>query len=122
MLKEIGSVRQIQGELRRRWFTSGTMDLIVWCDETDGLHGFQLCYDRGRAERALIWMPESGFSHMPVDDGDDIGGPGFKACPILIDDDVMDADRVIDLFETQGRQLPAQVALYVGEKIQAYRS
>ena len=53
MLAEVEHVRQRAGEPRRRWFASDDLDLIVWLDEADRFVGFQLCYDKGRSERAL---------------------------------------------------------------------
>lgn len=87
MLREIRNVRQIPGELKRRWFTSDTMDLIVWVDESDGPTQLQLCYDKGlhRAERALTWKHKTGYTHTAVDDGE-AGHGRYKSTPILIAD------------------------------------
>jgi hypothetical protein len=52
MLAEIRDVRQIPGEGFRRWFSDGDFDLIVWYAGGE-IAGFQLCYDKGRRERAL---------------------------------------------------------------------
>lgn len=117
MLREIASTRQIKGEPRRRWFTSGTMDLIVWC-ETDGSPiAFQLCYGKSSSERALTWRPDSGFSHMAVDDGDS-GGMRYKSTPVLMAGDGFDAGRILDLFNRNGAGLPRQIVEFVRNRLE----
>lgn len=69
-LTEVRNVRQVPGELRRRWFGSEEFDLIVWCDDSGVPSAFQLCYDKPRAEHALTWKHDLGFLHTVVDDGD----------------------------------------------------
>ena len=72
-LNEVLDVRQTRNEPRRRWFRSDGLDLIAWCDESGRPRGFQLCYDRPRRKRALTRLPELGFLHAAVDDGEDVG-------------------------------------------------
>lgn len=64
-LREISRVRQVPGESCRRWFSSDTLDLVVWlADGNDNASaagtvlGFQLCYDKLHAEHALTWRAE----------------------------------------------------------------
>lgn len=54
----------------RRWFGNDYFDLIVWSDASETIKGFQLCYDKGRRERALTWHRGRGFSHDLIDPGD----------------------------------------------------
>ena len=121
MLREIQTVRQIPGELRRRWFTSGTMDLVVWCDAGNSPAGLQFCYDKGRAERALTWKSESGFSHMAIDDGEGSAGLRYKATPVLMADGSFDTNRVIDLFIAHSQYVPTQIVDFVSAKMREYR-
>ena len=73
MIHEVKRTRQVPGEGFRRWFTDSDFDLIVWYegqDEDGPIAGFQLCYDKQGAERALTWRRATGFSHEKVDDGE----------------------------------------------------
>lgn len=65
LLEEVSRVPQHPGEHRRRWFASDTLDLIVWSDASGKLIGFQLCYDKDRDERAVMWNVE----RWPSNDG-----------------------------------------------------
>ena len=121
MLKEIRSVRQIKGDLRRRWFTSVSMDLVVWVDDVGAPVKFQFCYDKGRGERALTWNTEFGFSHMAVDDGEDKGGTGYKASPILVADGSLDHTRVMQIFLDNSGEMPLDITDFVRQKIDLYR-
>lgn len=122
MLKEIRAVRQIQGEPKRRWFTSAAMDLVVWCDDGGMPIGFQLCYDKGRAERALSWSRSAGYSHMAVDDGEGNTGLRYKSTPILLADGELDKMRLRGIFMANSAQLPPQIAAFVSDKIGEYRT
>ena len=123
MLREIRNVRQIPGELRRRWFASDTMDLIVWLDESDDPAQLQLCYDKGRlrTERALTWKLASGYTHTAVDDGEaeDIH---YKSTPILVADGNFDSTRVGELFLQGSARLPPDIIQFVATKIQEYQT
>jgi hypothetical protein len=121
LLREIRNVRQVPGELRRRWFTSETMDLIVWIDESNGPTQLQLCYDKGRrrSERALTWKVGSGYTHTAVDDGE-IGNGRYKSTPILVSDGGFNTERVSKLFIKDGAELPSDIVQFVATKIQEY--
>jgi len=112
-------VRQIPGENRRRWFYSRTMDLIVWVAESGKIVGFQLCYDRERDERALIWRAPRYFTHMAVDDGE---GRAFrhKASPILTPSGGFSAPRLAEAFRQESADLPPDIARLVSAKIAAF--
>ena len=119
ILRELQNVRQISGEHRRRWFASEAMDLIVWLDEADAPVGFQLCYDKGRSERALTLTADGAFSHTAVDDGEGRRN-GYKETPILVASASFDAGRVGKLFSEASEQVPAPIAEFVQEKIRSY--
>jgi hypothetical protein len=115
-LIEFANVRQIPGEPRRRWFTCEDLELVVWCDESGGPIGFQLCYNNGGSEYALTCSPDCGFSHKIVDDGEQ--GPGkHKATPILVADAPASASLISERFAQVSAGLPVQIAEFVGKKL-----
>ncbi|MBI1891742.1 MAG: hypothetical protein HYS18_13925 [Burkholderiales bacterium] len=120
MLKEIRAVRQIKGEPQRRWFTSNSMDLVVWCGDNGGPTGFQLCYDKGKFERALSWSQSGGYSHMAVDDGESGAALRYKSSPILIADGELNKMRLIRLFVANSAHLPQEIAAFVCEKLESF--
>ncbi|MGZ3160066.1 MAG: hypothetical protein ACXU7H_13345 [Burkholderiaceae bacterium] len=119
-MKEIEKVRQIPGEAKRRWFSSTVMDLIVWLDEKDVPSGFQLCYDKGQAERAITWTRLHGFTHMKVEDGEKMSGLGYKATPVLVNGGAVDIKMANDLFMANGTHLPTEIANFVTGKISEF--
>ncbi len=121
MLREIQNVRQVAGERPRRWFTSSTTDLIIWCDDVGAPVGFQLCYDKDRSERALTWLPETGFSHMLVDDGEHSSTRKHKSTPILVGDDDVDVNRLLALIDANRRVLSAEIVDFVRNQIGEYK-
>ena len=116
ILIEVLDVRQIPGEDRRRWFASDDMELIVWCDASGAPVSFQLCYDRPRAERAVTWDPETGFSHMAVDDGEGVDFK-WKGTPILVPDGAFDLHRLRERFVRESRDLPPAIVEFVAGKL-----
>jgi len=121
MLQEIPNVRQIPGEDRRRWFASDDMDLTVWFDDRDRVTGLELCYDKGKRERAVRWRRGAGFLHERVDNGE--GRPGrYKGTPILLPDGALDAKKLSRLFRENSRDMDERVAGFVYRKLLAYPS
>jgi hypothetical protein len=118
-LTEIPAVRQIPGEPPRRWFASQSLDLIVWLDDSGSPAGFQLCYDKLRAERALTWKPDSGFLHHAVDDGER-GGLRYKRTPVLVEDGRFDAVRVSELFARASATLPREIVEFVSARLRQH--
>ncbi len=85
MFKEFAQVKQEAGDGRRRWFSDGERELIVWFDAGSRPVGFQLCYPgAGRREHALTWRAGGGFAHNRVDTGDT--RPDKNLAPILVAD------------------------------------
>jgi hypothetical protein len=115
-LIEFEDVRQIPGEPRRRWFTCEDLELVVWCDESAGPIGFQLCYKNGGSEYALTWNPDRGFSHKIVDDGEQRPGK-HKATPILVAGAPVSASLIRERFALVSVGLPVQIAEFVGKKL-----
>ncbi len=119
MLREIDAVRQIRGELRRRWFTSNTMDLVVWCDASDVPVALQFCYGKGQAECALSWNSEQGYSHRAIDDGDSAAGL-VKATPLLGANVALDIQHVDELFHKFSGHVPMEIRHFFSVKIKEY--
>jgi hypothetical protein len=118
-MKEFINIRQIPGELRRRWFSSNEFDLIVWFSDDERLAGFELCYDKHGNERSLRWSNSGGFQHMAVDDGEQNLGK-YKETPILIADGIFDARQVQSDFSAVSHMLPEEIAEYVLKAIGQY--
>ena len=115
-LTEVAAVRQPPGERRRRWFTSPSMDLIVWQDEAGSPLAFQLCYDLTGVERAITWFPGQGFRHSRVDDGESTDG-WHKATPILLDDGPGGREHIDRRFREASVNLPQDIVDFVGGKL-----
>ena len=112
MLIELRDARQIQGEPIRRWFMSPAMDLIIWHDERMKPIGFQLCYDKGRREKAITWHEGGELVHSAIHSGEDTGLK-HKESPILVDDVKPDFAYIKEHFEQQSGKLPPEVARLV---------
>lgn len=121
MLKEIRGIRQIPGEPKRRWFSSETLDLIVWYDSREQPVEFQLCYDLGGKERALTWRSPSSFAHTGVDNGESRANRN-KGTPILVADGKFDPGNVARKFRDDAREIPAEITGLVLEKIGLYET
>jgi hypothetical protein len=111
--------RQVEGEPRRRWFSSPDLDLIVWADESGAIVGFQLCYDKTRGERALTWRVGRGYDHMGVDDGEQSPGQ-YKSTPILVADGFFDRERVTRLFVESSESIPQDIRTTIAELLKGY--
>ncbi|MGH7490845.1 MAG: hypothetical protein ACREOO_00470 [bacterium] len=116
MLKEIPHVRQFEGEPHRRWFEDEYFDLIVWFDPEGGILEFELCYDKGKNQRALRWETPNQYSHFRVDDGEHHAGRG-KASPVLLRDPRFDREKVFRQFEREAAGLEYGIVKLVCEKI-----
>jgi hypothetical protein len=125
MLTEYSGIREISGGRPRRWFYSEDEDLIVWYADDGSIFGFQLCYDKQKSERALTWLPQSGFSHERVDyGGSDSAGRGLgsrldKLTPLLVADGVFDIASLSRRFLQISQALPRDVFEFVSGKLQA---
>ena len=116
-MREVHPTRQVPCEARRRWFSSADLDLIVWCDTVGAPVAFQLCYNKGRDERALTWEPATGLVHSAVDDGESGGGMRYKGTPVLEPDGPLDIPRVAARFAAASGELPTDIAAFVRERL-----
>lgn len=115
MLRELRDVRQIAGESRRRCFSDPNMDLTVWVDEGGWIKGFELCYDKGNAERAIRWFSGKGFDHKRVDDGEQSSWDNMT--PILLPDGVFPLKKISRLFQESSRDIDQSVANFICRKL-----
>lgn len=117
MLVEQKIVRQVEGERARRFFSDDEFDLILWNDVDGSFSGFQLCYDKGRDERALTWKNGAGYTHDRVDAGEVVGKP---KTPVLIADGVFPARQIADRFSAASIAIDQDIAQFIREKILLY--
>ena len=118
-LRELPDTRQVEGEHRRRWFSSPDLDLIVWLGDQESIVGFQLCYDKLRGERALTWRAGRGYDHMGVDDGEQ-NAARAKSTPILVADGSFDRARVSQIFNESSETVPEDIRSTVTDLINRY--
>lgn len=118
-MREYINVRQIPGDLKRRWFSSEDFDLIVWLNDDGSFAGFELCYDKTHLERSITWRPCGGFEHMAVDDGEHKPGK-YKASPVLVPDGYFDANRIHFAFSKESKSLPQEIASYVLQALERH--
>lgn len=119
-LRELANTRQVEGEPKRRWFSSPDLDLIVWLGADEAPIGFQLCYDKDRGERALTWHAGRGFDHAAVDDGDRTGTQGYKGTPILVADGAFEPGRVKAAFLESSAEIPKDIRGFVSKVLDRY--
>lgn len=116
-LQEVTHTRQVPGESPRRWFTSDDMDLVVWYGGPGHITAFQLCYDKGRAERAITWREHHpGLEHRGVDDGES-RELNHKMSPVLVPDGELRAGDVLADFRAASTALPAEIVALVSERL-----
>lgn len=120
-MQEYVKVRQIPGDPKRRWFYSDEFDLIIWLHPDGVIARFELCYNKKRAERSLVWSRAGGYTHMAVDDGETNPGK-YKRAPILVPDGCFDAKQVHAAFAKDCASLPEEVAAHVLQSIAQHPS
>ncbi|MEP7068981.1 MAG: hypothetical protein ABI789_07070 [Usitatibacter sp.] len=94
------------------------MDLYVWYDNEGEPLGFQLCYGKPDAERALTWFRPASYSHMRVDGGGPDDGRGQT--PILLADGLFEPRPVGAQFARLGAELPPEVLALVANRLAAF--
>ncbi|HEX6592464.1 MAG TPA: hypothetical protein VF050_10735 [Moraxellaceae bacterium] len=117
MLTEIARTHQRPGEPRRRWFTSETLDLMVWLDEAGELLAFQFSYGKPQDEKALSWSRQQGLSAQQVEDGSNLL-PGHKASPLLVAAPLAGTQAAAAAFAAASQNLPAAYAGYILQLLQ----
>lgn len=116
MLREITSVAADQAEPRRRWFSDKAIELYVWYDDRDEIIQFQMCYDKGPAEKAITWTRDKGFAQHAVDDGES-GVFHMKGSPILAERSHTDIAHALKLLIRHGGKLEHDLYRFLTGKL-----
>jgi hypothetical protein len=116
MLVEAKHVVQNSDEATRRWFYDKDFDLYTWQNMVGEIVRFELCYDKSKNERALIWDRKSGYAHVKVDDGEEELGR-YKMSPIFAEDGVFDYTRIGKAFKAASKHIEQELAQFVYSKI-----
>jgi hypothetical protein len=114
LLQEL-TVTQAAGEPRRRWFADEYFDLVVWMADADGIAGFELCYDKPHAERAVTWSRDGAYGFFRVDTGADT--PTRNLTPILVPDGSFPRDQIIARFTQRSGALDPVVRAFVLQRL-----
>ena len=117
MLRE-QSARPSNSGFLRRWLTDDFFDLILWYEPGGDIHGFQLCYDKPRRERAFTWIADRGFTHAGIDTGEKDGA--MNLAPVLTADEHFQAIMVREQFLNRAARIDEQVRLLVLSKIDEF--
>lgn len=122
MLIEASNVRQTPGDgARRRWFSDGQMDLIIWYGHASDIIGFQLCYESAHASKAITWQEGRGYLHCGIDDGEGRDGAS-KQTPILVSDGAVEKDAVLAAFKAASVGIESAVRAFVVDKLARFPS
>nr|CAP48933.1 putative integron gene cassette protein [uncultured bacterium] len=121
MLQEYRDVKQLPGEVERRWFYCDDLDLIVWQNDSGSICGFHLCYDKKTDEKAIVWHETSGYSHYKVDSGED-HSKRLKATPILLSDGIFEAERITLLFSSEANNIDPMLSSFVHAKLVHFKN
>jgi hypothetical protein len=91
----------------------------VWYADDGSIFGFQFCYDKQKSERALTWLPDNGFFHNRVDDGE---GPAltYKRTPVLVADGAFDASAMSLRFLQISQAIPRDIFEFVSSKLREH--
>lgn len=109
---------KVRGDYRRSWMADDYFDLIVWYEPSNAIHGFQLCYGKPVAERALTWLKSRGFIHGKIDSGED--DPDANRTPILLPDGSFPTDEVTREFDRRSKRLSKSLRNFVLAKLKQF--
>lgn len=113
-------IKPVAHDRDRRWVSDEYFDLIVWYESDDGIHGFQLCYDKPHRERALTWTRDRGFLHTAIDSGE--FKPTANRTPILVTDGAFPFEQVRQEFIARSGLLPLDIRELVLARIKDYET
>lgn len=77
--------------------------------------GFQICYNNGKAERALTWRDGAGFAHNAIDSGSQ--SPMSNQTPILLPGGKAPWAQLRRLFEEVSDNLEPDLRTIIREKL-----
>jgi hypothetical protein len=107
--------RQVEGEPPRRWFCDDLLDLLVWLDTQGTPLGFQLCFQTGTQELALVWKKDEGFANFKVDSGEE--SPKKNLSPLLVEEGVFPANEVLQSFRERSLEIDAGIRDFILERL-----
>ena len=113
-------IRPVTRDLDRQFASDDYFDLFVWYEPDGQIHGFQLCYDKRRRERALTWTRNRGFMHARVDGGE--SSPNANGTPILIPEGSFPSETVRREFLARSPLLAAEIRDLVLARLDEYES
>lgn len=113
-------IRRKGNDLPRRWTSDDYFDLIVWYESDASVYGFQLCYDKYGAEKALTWTRQKGFAHRVVDNGEQ--NATRNRSPILAQHVPFLEEKVVEAFHKRSGLLSESVRNLVLVKLQEFRA
>jgi len=111
--------RVVRGDKPRKWISDDYFDLYVWYEPDSTIFGFQLCYDKGRDERALTWTRAGSFKHNRVDDGE--SNVYSNSSPILMENCPFDLPPVRTEFLKRSKKISPEIRKLVLERLDAYK-
>jgi len=117
VLNEVPASQSPQGR-RRRWFSDDDFDLVVWFSDSGAIVEFELCYDKPRVERALVWSHVDGYAHFRVDTGE--ATPLKNLAPMLIGDGPLAKDEVIPRFLEASARLDPAIRRFILARLQEF--
>ena len=112
--------KSVRDDYKRTWMSDDYLDLIVWYETSNAIHGFQLCYGKPDDERALTWLKNRGFGHTKIDSGED--APEANRTPILLPDGTFPHEQVTREFRLRSEQLPKSLRSFVLAKLKQFAS
>jgi len=103
MLKDYSHLQQSENKNITKWFSDERFDLTIYEDNNINILKFELCYDKGHNEHAIIWIKSDTYNHYTVDDGKNLTGQ-FKMSPILVSHGVPGLKRIATEFMEAGKE------------------
>ena len=88
----------------------------MWYTPDEQILGFQFCYDRSSAEKALTWLPAPGFSHNYIDGGK-TDALAYRHPAMVSSKPVTATTALTQRFNTVAGNLPEAIASFVRAKL-----
>ena len=116
MLTALPATRQHEGESRRAWYFSSSLDMFVWFDSEDVPYAFELAYKTRRyQDRVVAWHQERGYRHWRPE-----AERGRFATNMLVQSGPFDRVLVAAQFLAQCAELPAVIVNSVLTRLAAF--
>ena len=126
-LREFLNYKQESGAGKRRYFSSTSLELVVWYNEDGSREGFQICYRLMGREKALTYKEKRGYYHNNVSTcipfseyrRNPFGhaSSAFKM-PFLVPNGAIPRDHVVNLFEESCDGLEEELTAWIRGKLE----